>query len=110
MDAQRNLTFMLIEERGLCKDRVRPRLVLGEDVCVHTGTDSKPIYIKDTTACCRDPTVKHVDERVHHQLLMGPVGKHISTSTSLKELIGTLTWLKVGCILLLLLTNFIFSA
>jgi hypothetical protein len=90
------LTLTLIEERGLCKDRVVPRLVLGEDVCVHTGTDSKPIYIKDTTARRRDPTVKHVDERVHRRLLMGPVGKHISTFTSLKELIGAFVDLVEG--------------
>jgi Fungal protein kinase len=89
-------TLKLIEEKGLCEGKVIPRLVLGEDVCVYTGTDSKPIYIRDTTARRRDPTVKHVDERVHRWLLMGPVGKHISTFTSLKELIGAFVDLVEG--------------
>jgi hypothetical protein len=81
-------TLKLIEEKGLCEGKIVPRLVLGEDVCVRTGTDSKPVYIKDSTARRRDPAVKHADERVHCRLLMEPVGNHITTFKSLKELIG----------------------
>ena len=53
------------------------------------GTDSNLVYIKDCTAHCHNPTVKHVDKRVHHQIMMGPVGNHITAFKSLKELIGT---------------------
>src|ERR1700677_2329015 len=107
-------TLKLIEEKGLCKGRVVPKLILGEDVSVHTGTDEEPIYIKDTTARRRDPAVKHADERVHRWLLMGPVGKHISTFTSLKELVGTFIDLVEGLLGLSIIAHkypdeFIFS-
>jgi hypothetical protein len=77
------LTLNLIQSQGLCNGKGIPKLIDGEDICVPIGT----CYIKDSTACRWVPG-GHTEERVHHWLVMGPVGKHIINIKTLKELIG----------------------
>jgi hypothetical protein len=81
-------TLKHIQNEGLCKDGSVPTLIHGEDVPLYGGADSKPISIKDSTTRRHAPNGT-VEERVHHWLLMGPVGIHIIDFKCLKELVGT---------------------
>jgi len=80
-------TLKLIQDKGLCSGRGVPQLIHEEDVQVPCGIDSIPTFCTDHTShrCVRDNTVEN---RVHRWLVMGPVGKHIASFKSLKELIG----------------------
>ena len=80
-------TLKLIQDKGLCPGRGVPQLIHGEDVQVPCGIDSIPIFCTDDTSRRRvgDDTA---ESRIHCRLVLGPVGKHIASFKSLKELIG----------------------
>ena len=63
-----------------------PKLFKGEDVLVYLYGDA-PGYKSDSTIRRRAAGSK-VEGRVHRRLLMQPVGKHITSCASLKELVG----------------------
>lgn len=63
-----------------------PKLFKGEDVLVYLYGDV-PGYKSDSTIRRRAAGSK-VEGRVHRRLLMQPVGKHIISFASLKELVG----------------------
>jgi Fungal protein kinase len=80
------LILELIRELGLCESYCVPRLVHGENVPVLLNVELK-LYGDDCTGRRRGKDSK-VEGRVHRQLLMKPLGRHLTDFRCLHELVG----------------------